>query len=58
MKLTLKDIESIIAQEIAWCENNRNTVSSEYWDGFVLGLCQAEFLLTAAEDKLQGETER
>jgi len=49
-KLSLKEIESIIDQEINWCncstEEDRLGTTEEYRSGFVKGLEQVKYLIT------------
>jgi hypothetical protein len=57
MKLMLWQIDSIIQQEVAWCEKHKtDIVPIEEAEGFIKGLKQALFLIITADASLQ-ETE-
>ena len=47
----------IIGKEIEWCERNIGSMPTEFRKGFIAGLKQAIYLLSAAEQRNEAESE-
>lgn len=53
MNLTLKQVKSLIEQEIAWSNSNESHRGEDFRRGFVSGLRQALMLITEGEKDIR-----
>lgn len=53
-EITKSEIESLIRQEIAWCNLHPELVRQDYQSGFVAGLNQVLTIIAGAEKALKG----